>query len=263
MKVLIINNLCLKGKKKHFNYIIKKLRKIYHNLIVVDFISFNNINKNQIKILIIAGGDGSINRIVNKTINYNITYGIIPLGTANDFSHSLRMTSIDKAIDKIREGNITVIPVNKVNNDYFLYALSYGCLNKYLYISKSKRFFFKYAYVLSLLKVMKSERECIKIRTVKKIETVKAKCVIITNSKYLGGFKINLPTSRKYYVFVIKDLIDLVRLFINSRKYLFEINNETNVYVEGESKDICLDGEKYSYQFLEIKFARKWIKVIS
>lgn len=263
MKVLVINNLCLKGKKKHFNYIIKKLRKIYHNLIVVDFISFNNINKNEIRILIIAGGDGSINRIINKTINYNITYGIIPLGTANDFSHSLQITSIDKAIDKIRKGNMTFIPVNEVNNDYFLYALSYGCLNKYLYISKSKRFFFKYAYVLSLLKIMKFEREYIKIKTAKKIETVKAKCVIITNSKYLGGFKINLLTTRKYYVFVIRDLFDLVKLFINSRKYLFEINDKTNVYVEGESRDVCLDGEKYYSQVLKIKFARKWIKVIT
>ena len=52
MKVLVINNLCLKGTKKHFKYIIKKLRKIYHNLIVVDFISFNNINLSKIKILI-------------------------------------------------------------------------------------------------------------------------------------------------------------------------------------------------------------------
>lgn len=262
MKVLVINNLCLKGTKKHFKYIIKKLRKIYHNLIVVDFISFNNINLSKIKILIIAGGDGSINRIVNETNKYNIIYGIIPLGTANDFSHSLGIYSIEQAISKIRKGSVSYIPINKVNSDYFMYALSYGCLNKYLYISKSKKYFMKFAYVLSLVKIIKLDKETIEINTRKGVKIVKAKCVVITNSKYLGGFKINLLTPRKYYIFVIKELYDLFRLFTNSRKYLFEISDNESVYLRGGSGDVCLDGEKYFNQNLEINFSKKWLKMI-
>ena len=143
-----------------------------------------------------------------------------------------------------------------------MYALSYGCLNKYLYISKSKKYFMKFAYVLSLVKIIKLDKETIEINTRKGVKIVKAKCVVITNSKYLGGFKINLLTPRKYYIFVIKELYDLFRLFTNSRKYLFEISDNESVSLRGGSRDVCLDGEKYFNQNLEINFSKKWLKMI-
>lgn len=40
--------------------------------------------------LIIAGGDGTIDIIINtmKNLNINLPVGILPVGTANDFAHS-------------------------------------------------------------------------------------------------------------------------------------------------------------------------------
>lgn len=263
MKILVINNMCLKGKKRYFNYIVKRLRKIYRNLIVVDFISFNNIDKNKINVLIIAGGDGSINRIINETINYDIIYGIIPLGTANDFSHYLKITNIDESIDIIRRQNIKYKKVNMVNNNYFLYALSYGTLNNCIYIGKSKKLFSKFAYALSCLRINKFKEENMKIIRNNDKTVIKSKCVIVTNSKYLGGFKINLLRTQKYHMFIIRRLADLIKLFTFGRKNLVELNSEDVVQIKGKSYDFCLDGEKYVGSNLIVKFGKKKIKIIS
>ena len=53
--------------------------------------------------LIIAGGDGTIDIIINamKNLNINLPVGILPVGTANDFAHSLGLEfDIKKATQK-------------------------------------------------------------------------------------------------------------------------------------------------------------------
>jgi len=58
--------------------------------------------------LIIAGGDGTLNKYYNYAYNTgisNIPIGIIPSGTANDFAGSLGITNdIDKAVEMIQNG---------------------------------------------------------------------------------------------------------------------------------------------------------------
>ena len=54
--------------------------------------------------LVIAGGDGTIDMILNAMMefNINIPIGILPLGTANDFANSLKLSNnINKAIENI------------------------------------------------------------------------------------------------------------------------------------------------------------------
>ena len=54
--------------------------------------------------LIIAGGDGTIDIIINtmKNLNINLPVGILPVGTANDFAHSLGLEfDIKKAVENI------------------------------------------------------------------------------------------------------------------------------------------------------------------
>ena len=54
--------------------------------------------------LIIAGGDGTIDIIINtmKNLNIDMPVGILPVGTANDFAHSLGLEfDIKKAVNNI------------------------------------------------------------------------------------------------------------------------------------------------------------------
>lgn len=73
--------------------------------------------------LIVAGGDGSVNQVVNAMLklDLDIPLGVVPAGTANDFAvHvGLPMDQLE-AIDKLAEMNIAQVDVGKANDQYFI-----------------------------------------------------------------------------------------------------------------------------------------------
>lgn len=236
MIIYVYNKLCLKGTKSKIDYIIKKLKEIYHELIVVDFISFRNLSYQHIKVLIISGGDGSINRIINETIKYNITYAFIPLGTANDFSHNLGITSVKKGIKVIKNQNRILYEVAKVNGKVFLYGLSIGKINKIpLKVNKnSKKCFRKLTYIINGIKNSKFQKEKIILNNKEYLVSG----IIILKTKYLGGLRI-FNSLEEYNMVIIKNIWSLIKLFLlkQSQNNLFKIYIDNNV--------LCLDGEKY------------------
>ena len=86
--------------------------------------------------IVVAGGDGTINRIVNSIMKYNIKVplAVIPAGTSNDFALHLGLYGdIDKAIDKIIEGNVEGVDIGRVNDTYFVNVLSAGMFSSTSY----------------------------------------------------------------------------------------------------------------------------------
>lgn len=76
-----------------------------------------------------AGGDGTINQIINimKKKNLDIPLAILPVGTANDFAKYIGMPSdIGSACDKILAGKIQEIDLGKANDKYFINVFSFG-----------------------------------------------------------------------------------------------------------------------------------------
>ena len=81
--------------------------------------------------LVVAGGDGTINRVVNIMMKNNIKVplGIIPAGTSNDFAHHLKLSNdFYECVDNIINGNLEKIDVAKVNDQYFINILVAGFL---------------------------------------------------------------------------------------------------------------------------------------
>lgn len=79
--------------------------------------------------LIVAGGDGTINKVVNIMMkeSINIPLGIIPAGTSNDFARHIGMTgSFEECLNKILKGNIQKVDVGLVNEEYYINVLSAG-----------------------------------------------------------------------------------------------------------------------------------------
>lgn len=79
--------------------------------------------------LLVAGGDGTINMIVNmmKRLGVDIPIAVLPTGTANDFAKLLNIpTDIPKACRKILDGNIIPVDLGKVNDRYFVNVFSSG-----------------------------------------------------------------------------------------------------------------------------------------
>lgn len=73
--------------------------------------------------LVVAGGDGSINQIVNamEDQHLDIPLGVIPAGTANDFAVHIGMP-LDQleAIDRLAQMKIGHVDIGKVNDAYFV-----------------------------------------------------------------------------------------------------------------------------------------------
>ena len=68
--------------------------------------------------IVVAGGDGTVNRVVNVMMKNNIKtpLGIIPAGTSNDFARHIKMpNNFSECIDKILTRNIQPIDVGLVN----------------------------------------------------------------------------------------------------------------------------------------------------
>lgn len=89
---------------------------------------FSDINDGFDHILI-AGGDGTINIVVNEILNRNINtpIALLSTGTANDFSKALGMPrDINVAVDNILEIEPKPIDVGTINNKYFINVASAG-----------------------------------------------------------------------------------------------------------------------------------------
>lgn len=79
--------------------------------------------------LIIAGGDGTIDIVINtmKNLNINLPVGILPVGTANDFANSLRLEfNIKKAVHNIINSKVKKYDIGKINDKYFINVASAG-----------------------------------------------------------------------------------------------------------------------------------------
>lgn len=79
--------------------------------------------------ILIAGGDGTINKVVNqmKGKDIEIPIAVLPTGTANDFAFALGLDGdISKSLEKIIDGTPHEIDLIKANERYFVNVLSSG-----------------------------------------------------------------------------------------------------------------------------------------
>ncbi len=77
--------------------------------------------------LIVGGGDGTLNRLLESIIDLAVPVGILPLGTANDLAATLGIPpNLEKACDVIAAGNVRRIDLGVVNGKYFVNEGSLG-----------------------------------------------------------------------------------------------------------------------------------------
>lgn len=100
--------------------------RISKNTTIEDGLKDINDNYNHI---LIAGGDGTIDRLVNymKKNDIDIPIGILPTGTANDFANVLNIPlDIDLCIENIINSEPKYIDLGVINDDYFVNIASTG-----------------------------------------------------------------------------------------------------------------------------------------
>ncbi len=91
-------------------------------------LAFDDIDETYDHVLI-SGGDGTVNQVVNimKERSIDIPIGVIPAGTANDFAHLIGMPrNIRYAVDMILHSDVKTIDLGYVNGKYFINVFSCG-----------------------------------------------------------------------------------------------------------------------------------------
>ena len=69
--------------------------------------------------IVVGGGDGTINEVINGIAGTETVLGIVPLGTANDFATNVGIKEIDRACTIIKERRTKKIDLVRVNHDKF------------------------------------------------------------------------------------------------------------------------------------------------
>lgn len=151
-------------------------------------------------LIIVAGGDGTLNQVVNGMGSEQVPLGVIGCGTGNDFARTLGMPSDPvAAVHQIMGGAIQKIDLCRVNQNYFVSSVSVGFDSAVaLRVNHGFRWLRgKAAYFCGLLATLFSYRSRrIKLTVDGLVMEFNSLLVAVTNTpSYGGGFKIN-PEAR-------------------------------------------------------------------
>ncbi|MEQ9481668.1 lipid kinase [Coleofasciculus sp. F4-SAH-05] len=83
--------------------------------------------QHQVDLVIIGGGDGTLNAAIEGLVDTQLPLGILPLGTANDLARTLKITvDLPQACQVIATGQYQRIDLGLVNEQYFFNVASCG-----------------------------------------------------------------------------------------------------------------------------------------
>jgi diacylglycerol kinase (ATP) len=175
-------------------------------------------------VVIAAGGDGTINEVINGLANTLIRpkFGVIPVGTTNDFARALHIPrKVDKAVNIIVEGDTISVDIGKMNSRYFINIAGGGHLTELTYEvpSKLKTALGQLAYYLKGIEMIPSLKATeVSIEYDGKIFEGKIMLFLVANTNSVGGFEALAPDSNvqdgKFSLLILKktNLADLIRI---------------------------------------------------
>lgn len=145
----------------------------------------------QVDLVIVAGGDGSLNCAAEGLLKLNKPFGLLPLGTANDFARTMGIaTELDEAAKIIIAGHEEEIDIGFVNGHPFFNVASIG-VSAELALTLThevKQQFGRLGYVLTALRVLLRARPFSAIVNHAEGQAlVKTLQVAVGNGRFYGG----------------------------------------------------------------------------
>ncbi len=144
--------------------------------------------------IIVAGGDGSVNQVINimKRRNLDVPLGVIPAGTANDFANNLNMPAdFNRCFDLILNNRVKEVDLGVVNGEYFVNVCAGGLLSRVSHDidRKFKNTLGKLAYYLKGIEQIPKLRPIpLRITTSKEVLEEEVYLFLVLNSNGAGGF---------------------------------------------------------------------------
>ncbi|MBS4216343.1 MULTISPECIES: diacylglycerol kinase [Neobacillus] len=216
----------------------------------------------QYDVVIAAGGDGTINEVVNGIAEqeYRPRLGIIPAGTTNDFARALHIPrDLSAAVDIITRGELIPVDIGRINDKYFINIAGGGRLTELTYEvpSKLKTMLGQLAYYLKGMEMLPSIKASdLKIEYDGKIFEGEAMMFLIGLTNSIGGFERLAPDASindgLFSLLILKkvNLAEFIRVatlavrgeHVNDPNVLYTKANRVKVYSD-EKVQLNLDGE--------------------
>ncbi|WP_414575966.1 lipid kinase [Anabaena sp. CCY 9402-a] len=147
--------------------------------------------KNHVDLVIVGGGDGTLNAVVDALVETQLPLGILPLGTANDLAKTLGISnSLPEACKTIASGELRRIDLGWVNGKHFFNVASLGLGVKITQklTKEFKRRWGILAYAVTALQVIWESRPfSAEIRVQDRCFRVKTVQIAVGNGRYYGG----------------------------------------------------------------------------
>ena len=283
------------GLKNRIDYIINELSSIYDE---VDYrptehqghaIEIARAACGKYSHLIVSGGDGTFNEIVNGVAEQENSpiIGYLPSGTINDLSKSLNISkNLNKALKSIRNNNVFKHDIFKNNDRYGIYFCGTGALMQTSYKTKqsTKRIWGKIPYFINGAKELFHLPD-FKIKITDKhgyVTSGKYIMMLVLNSRSAAGFKLNSKANlsdgkvdiilikrenKKFFtylasLFAIAKIFLFDQIFIKNNDYITKLSLD-EFHLENNKRTIInIDGEQGSYGNMDFKVIKKGIKII-
>ena len=236
------------------------------------------LSKTPDTVILMMGGDGSFNEILNGIEDFdNVTLGILPCGTGNDFMASVNLPSdVASALDRIIDGK--PVPLDAIDVDG-VYEICFACRGidvdvvNMVNAGKTKT---PSSYLKNILKcIFKGIKYHFEIVIDdKRIETTGIVAAVLNGSVLAGGLSFCPPASPfdgALDVIVIekrnalKTLFHLTKLlknkgFIDGKTVKHFTGSHVEIYARQDCIDV--DGELYANKKFDAKIAPNILELI-
>ena len=242
--------------------------------------AFDDFRDSNYYYVLIAGGDGTIDSVVNAMAKAGVSVpiGILPVGTANDYGKFLGMSSdINKACRQILSSEVTTVDLGSINDKYFVNVASTGLFTD---VSQKtdvnlKNTIGKLAYYLKGIEELPNFRKLeIKIKSEEMEYEGNMYFMLVFNGQTAGNFKLATRASAAdglldVIIFKAIPIIELIPLFVKVLKgeHLDSDNviyfKTNNIYIESKEDIVTdIDGEKGPDFPLNIRCIKGGLKVL-
>ena len=164
---------------------------------ITDFLMINGY---RFELLVVFGGDGTFNEVINGLMRVFVKPKIlyVPSGTVNDLGKYLFLSKNFKKSFKLLNGSPTYIDICKVNDSYFSYVLACGKFTNVSYgnnMNKYKKILGRFYYYIKGIKDLFSNKV---INLSFNNEKNRKYCLLlILNIWRVGNFKIRTKRKNK------------------------------------------------------------------
>ena len=231
--------------------------------------------------IVAAGGDGTINEVVNGLAGSTATLGLLPVGTMNVFASELGIpgNGLRRAWEIIRAGHCRTVDLARANRHFFVQLAGIGFDAQAVagVDWQAKKNFGPLSYVISAAKVASRRPPTLTIES-EEGPVREGSFVLVGNGRYYGGpvavFKQAVIDDGKLDVLVFKNLgyLDIIRyiqhalmgthLALRDVEY-FQTRNMTVTSGTDEDVPFEADGELIGYAPVTFQVGQQHLRVLA